>query len=400
MAVLGHPERQWAAIHVAGTKGKGSTCALLASIFRAAGVRVGLYTSPHLVHLSERIQMDGHPVTGETLAEAVAAVRPAVAQLPSSPTYFEVLTAMAFWSFARTEVEIAVLEVGLGGRLDATNVVEPLVSVITPVSLDHTDVLGSTLAAIAREKAGIIKPGRPVVVAPQPPEALAVLRAVAAERRAPCVEVAAHAAVRVLGTSVEGQRLALQTPARQYPAIHLPLLGAHQAENLATAVTALESLPAPWTITDTAITDGVAHVVWPGRLQVLDRRPWVVLDGAQNVASAAALRAAVQELWPGRAVHLVLGMSANKDLDGVAQALRPLAAFVVATQARHPRALPAETLAARLSRWFPAVATAATVEEAVARATLRTTPDDVVLVAGSLFLVGDLLTTREPALHG
>ncbi|OGX41580.1 MAG: hypothetical protein A3C53_08425, partial [Omnitrophica WOR_2 bacterium RIFCSPHIGHO2_02_FULL_68_15] len=317
MAALGHPERRWGAIHVAGTKGKGSTCALSAAILQAAGIRTGLYTSPHLVHLSERIQVDGRPVTAETLAAAVDAVRPSVAQLPSPPTYFEVLTAIAFWVFAEAGVELAVVEVGLGGRLDATNVVDPLVSVITPVSLDHTDLLGSTLTAIAREKAGIIKPGRPVVVAPQSPDALAVLKAVAEEQGAPCLEVAARAQVRVLEASAEGQRVALRTAAGTSRTIALPLLGAHQADNLATAVTALESLPAPWAIADAAVAEGAARVVWPGRLQVLERRPWVVLDGAQNAASAAALRDAVRALWPARPVHLVLGLSANKDLDGV-----------------------------------------------------------------------------------
>ena len=399
LAALGHPERRWAAIHVAGTKGKGSTCAILASILRAAGVRVGLYTSPHLVHLSERIQTDGHPVTPAMLAEAVAAIQPSVAQLSSPPTYFEVLTAMAFWIFARTEIELAVLEVGVGGRLDATNVVDPLVSVITPVSLDHTDLLGSTLTDIAGEKAGIIKPGRPVVVAPQLPEALAVVRAAAAARGAPCVEVSAHTEVRALEASTEGQRVSLRTAARQYPPVPLPLLGIHQALNLATAVTALEQLPVERRVSEAAVVAGAAQVSWPGRLQILQRSPWVVADGAQNGASAATCADAVRALWPGRPVHLILGLSANKDLDGVAQALRPLAASVIATQARHPRALPAGVLAARLAAWCPAVETAATVEEAVARATRRAAPDDVVLVTGSLFLVGELLQ-EAPAFRG
>ena len=227
-----------------------------------------------------------------------------------------------------------------------------------------------------------------------------MLKAVAEEQGAPCLEVAARAQVRVLEASAEGQRVALRTAAGTSRTIALPLLGAHQADNLATAVTALESLPAPWAIADAAVAEGAARVVWPGRLQVLERRPWVVLDGAQNAASAAALRDAVRALWPARPVHLVLGLSANKDLDGVAAALRPLAASVVATQARHPRAMPAAALASRLWRWFPTVATAATVEEAVAQAARRAAPDDVVLVAGSLFLVGDLLSAREAALHG
>lgn len=395
---LGHPERRWAAIHVAGTKGKGSTSALMASMLRAAGRRVGLYTSPHLIALEERIQIDGQAVAAEGWADAVEAIRPVAARLAAPPTYFEMLTAIAYWLFARQGVEIAVLETGLGGRLDATNVVEPLVAVITPISWDHADVLGSTLTVIAGEKAGIIKPGRPVVLAPQSPEVLTVLRAAAAARRAPTVEVT-EACWQVLDSTVEGQTVEVRTARHRYREIRLPLLGAHQAMNLATAVTAVGQLPARWDVPEAAVLRGAAEVRWPGRLQILGRRPWLVVDGAQNAASAAALREAVRALWPGQPVHLVLGISANKDLDGIVRALQPLTNDVLATQAQHPRALSAEALAAYLVRWFPGVECAASVREAVARATRAAAPDDVILVTGSLFLVGELLKEAPPA-HG
>ncbi|MBI4226709.1 MAG: bifunctional folylpolyglutamate synthase/dihydrofolate synthase [Candidatus Omnitrophica bacterium] len=395
---LGHPESRWAAIHVAGTKGKGSTCALLASILRAAGVRVGLYTSPHLIALEERIQIDGRPVTASELSEALDALHPAIARVPSPPTYFEALTAAAFWLFAERAVDVAVLEVGLGGRLDATNVVDPLVSVVTPISWDHAEVLGPTVAAIAGEKAGIIKPGRPVVLAPQPPEALAVLRASAQEHRAPLVEVA-NSHWRVVDTTPDGQTIDLHTSRHRYPAIRLPLLGAHQAMNLATAVAALEQLPPERAVPEAAVARGAAEVVWPGRLQILERRPWVVVDGAQNAASAAALRTAVRALWPRQTIRLILGVSADKDLAGIAEALRPLSPAVIATQARHPRALAAGELAARLSRWFSTVGTAASVHEAVTQAARLAAPDDVILVTGSLFLIGELLA-QAAAAHG
>jgi len=391
LTALGSPERRWPAIHVAGTKGKGSTCALMASILQAAGCRVGLYTSPHLVDLRERIQVDGQWVTEAELADAVEALRLAVESLETPPTWFEACTAMAFWLFARRQVEVAVIEVGLGGRLDATNVVESLVAVIAPISYDHTDVLGTTLAAIATEKAGIVKPGRPVVVAPQAPEVLAVIRRTAQARRAPCLEVAARIQSRLDAASVSGQRVTLQTPRGVYPAISLPLLGAHQVTNLATAVTALEALPAPWTVTPAAVADGVACVRWPGRLQVVARRPWLVVDGAQNAASAAALRDAIRALWPGRRLHLIAGLSANKDVEGFAEALAPLGASVMATQAQVPRALPASRLAARLRPWFPMVETVDTVAEAVARARRRASPDDCLVVTGSFFVIGELL---------
>lgn len=396
---LGNPQRRWASLHVAGTKGKGSTCALLAAMLQAAGYHVGLYTSPHLVTLRERIQLDGQWVTEPELAEAVSTVAQAADALPAPPTYFEVLTAAAFWLFAQRAMPVAVVEVGLGGRLDATNVLDPLVTVVTPISLDHTDVLGTTVAAIAAEKAGIMKPGRPVVVAPQPPGARAALRQAATERRAIWIEPAPPMMAPGRAPSRDGQRLTVRTPRRTYSDLALPLLGPHQAVNLATAITAIEALPPPWVVGPDAVAAGAARVEWPGRLQVLERRPWLVVDGAQNRGSAEAVASAVRTLWPEGRVHLVVGISANKDVDGVAEALRPLTATIIATQARSPRALPAAALAARLRRWFPVVETAPTVAEAVSAARRRADPDDCILVTGSLFVVGELLS-REPALHG
>lgn len=396
---LRHPERRWPAIHVAGTKGKGSTCALAASMLHAQGYRVGLYTSPHLVSVRERIQLNGQGVSEAELVEAVEALRPAVATLPAPPTFFEIYTAMAFWLFARWHVDLAVVEVGLGGRLDATNVVEPVVSVITPISFDHTELLGTTLAAIAAEKAGIIKSGRPVVVAPQPPEALAVIRAAARAAGAPCLEVARQVSAEVLAASLEGQQVVIQTPSRRYPTLTLPLLGHHQVINLATAVAALEALPPPWPVTPEAVVEGAARVQWPGRLQVLERRPWLLLDGAQNAASAEVLAEAVRTLWPDQRSHLVLGMSVQKDVEGMAAALAPLSpASVIATQAQVPRALPADQLAARLRPWFPAVELAASVEAAVARASDQAAAEDVIVVTGSFFVLGELLQ-RESVVH-
>ncbi len=396
---LGAPERQWPSLHVAGTKGKGSTCALLAAILRAAGYRVGLYTSPHLIDPRERIQLNGRWVEEAELTEAVAAVREAATQLGETPTYFEAYTAAAFWLFARWSVEIAVVEVGLGGRLDATNVLDPLVTVITPISLDHTDVLGTTVTAIAREKTGIMKTGRPVVVAPQTDGVLSELRTVATARRAPWVEVQEAARVETVAVSVEGQRVTIQTPRRTYPGITLPLLGAHQRVNLATALLALEALPDSWIISSGAVAAGVAAVQWPGRLQIVTRRPWVILDGAQNAASAAALAEAVRTLWPGHPVHLILGISSNKDVEGVAQALVSLVASVTATQSGHPRALPVRELAARLSPWYPAVSTAETVTEAVARLRQSCTEEACIVVTGSFYLLGELLSA-VPISHG
>ena len=391
METLWHPERQWASIHVAGTKGKGSTCAMLASILQAAGYRVGLYTSPHLVDLRERIQIDGIWIADDDLADAVESIRPAVEQLEDPPTFFEVLTAAAFWWFAWRQVQVAVIEVGLGGRLDATNVLDPLVSVLTPISYDHTALLGTTLQAIASEKAGIIKPFRPVVVAPQHRDAWDVIRPCATRLRAPCVAVDARVEWQAWGVEPEGQHLSLATPRRLYPALYLPLLGSHQAWNLATAVTALEMLPAEWMVKQDAVLEGVARVSWPGRFQIVDRHPWVVLDGAQNAASALALRDTVRSLWPDAAVHLVVGMSADKDVEGVAEALRPLTDSIVLTQASHPRAMPAARLAERFHPWFPRAEAVPDAGKAVDRLRARASDCDVVVITGSLFLVGEQL---------
>lgn len=401
LAALDHPERRWPALHVAGTKGKGSTCAILASVLRAAGARVGLYTSPHLVSLRERIQPDGRWVTDAELAGAVEAVRPAVAGLTSPPTYFEVLTAMAFWLFARWAVDVAVVEVGLGGRLDATNVIDPLVSVITPISFDHVAVLGSTLGQIAGEKAGIIKPGRPIVMAPQPPDARAVVEQAARLQRSRLVEVGAEIRVQRTGISPDGQDLIVTTRRHRYSPLHFPLLGAHQTINLATAVAALEQLPSEWRVSPSAVAAGVAGTHWPGRLQVAERHPWLVLDGAQNAASAEALQRAVAELWPGRRIHLVLGISSDKDLDGVISALHLLApATVVATQADTPRALPAGALATRLRQRFPSVRAVPHVEEAIEAARRAAAADDVILVTGSFYVLGEYLRAAQLVSHG
>ena len=391
LKALGSPEHQWPAIHVAGTKGKGSTCALMASVLHAAGHRVGLYTSPHLVSLRERIQLNGQWATEGDVIDACAAMQAAIDPREEPPSFFEVNTAMAFWLFARWGIEIAVVEVGLGGRLDATNVLKPLVSVVTPISRDHTDLLGSTLTEIAREKAGIIKPRHPVVVAPQADEAAEVLRAAAAAARVPVREVAQWVTARPVESSVNGQRVLLRTLHRDYSALELPLLGSHQVVNLATAVTALETLPLEWRVPPEAVRGGVAQVHWPGRLQILERKPWVVIDGAQNAASSEALVEAVRTLWPGAPIHLIVGMSANKDVEGMARPLASLCDSVTVTQARVPRALPAAQLGLRLRPWFRAIEIVDSVGEAVARAKARSMLEDVILVTGSFYVIGELL---------
>ncbi len=404
LSLLGDPHRAYPAIHIAGTKGKGSTAAITASVLRAAGYRVGLYTSPHLEDFTERIQVDGQPIPPERLAALVDEIKPAVAQVPYLTT-FELTTALGFLYFARQGVDAAVIEVGLGGRLDATNVLEaPLVSVITPLSLDHTAVLGDTLAQIAAEKGGIIKEGRPVVVAPQPPEALAVLTEIAARRQAPLLRVDEHFRWQRLTADLSGQTFRLSTPEGRAQTLRLPLLGPHQLENAATACAALEvaaaeGLPLP----DKALAEGLAAVRWPGRFEVFRRQPLVILDGAHNEAAAIRLAQTLKETLPGRKAVLVFGVSEDKDAAAMLHRLSPHLAEVIFSRAAHPRALPAAALAARygpaLSVPYRAVEPVeAAVQQALA-AVQQAPQQRYLLSAGSLFLTAAVRTVLKETDH-
>ncbi|MDP2952056.1 MAG: folylpolyglutamate synthase/dihydrofolate synthase family protein, partial [Chloroflexota bacterium] len=327
LALKDNPHRRAKTVHVAGTKGKGSIAAMVASVLRAAGYRTGVYTSPHLHTIRERVCVDGQMISEEDLASAVASLQPAVAAVEARAqfghlTTFEVLTALAFACFAERQVEWQVVEVGLGGRLDATNVVEPQVCVITPISRDHTEVLGPTLTHIAREKAGIIKGDCPVVASPQPQEALAVIRQVVEGHGADLVEVGKDVTWERMAFNLQGQSFQVWGRTGHYY-LTTPLMGAHQVENAATAVAALEALRDP-KVEAGSIAAGMARVDWPGRLEVLRKLPLVVADGAHNDASALRLREAVQESFQYRRLLLVLGTSSDKDIDGIVSALAPL----------------------------------------------------------------------------
>ncbi|MCC7359343.1 MAG: bifunctional folylpolyglutamate synthase/dihydrofolate synthase [Anaerolineales bacterium] len=408
---LGDPQRRYPVIHVAGTKGKGSVAALCASALRAGGYRTGFYTSPHLNDFCERVQVNGTYIPRGALAEIVSEFQ-ALAPHHPGVTTFELSTALAFVYFARQNVDVAVMEVGLGGRLDATNVVEPLVSVISSLSFDHTYLLGNTLAEIATEKGGIIKPGVPVVTAAQPPEALAALEQIAAERGAPLESVGRDWHHRALQHSLEMQRYEVwsEEEQRQLNALRaaghavawrptqleLPLLGRHQVENATLAYAALQAARrAGLPLTAGALAAGFRQVVWPGRFEVLRRAPYVVVDGAHNADSARRLAATVREYFPHQPVRLIFGASSDKDVAGMlAELLAPAVGViqVILTQAVHPRALEPEALAALARPAGVPVETAASVEAALARALAAAGPEDVVLAAGSLFVVAEVTT--------
>lgn len=405
--LLDHPERRYPSVVVAGSKGKGSTSALVASILRAAGYRTGLYTQPHLHHWRERVQVDGRPLPPVALAAAVERLQAIVPRLAAAcpsiarPTFYELGTAVALLHFAAAPVDIAVLEIGLGGRLDAVNTVTPLVSAITPISLEHTDVLGTTLAAIAGEKAGIIKPGVPVVVAPQPAAAAAVFERVAAECAAPLIQATERAAVQPAGDPAGPAALRGRQPVTvTLPpglagtaggvevALELPLLGAHQRENAATALAICEALAGRGlTISPAAAARGLATVRWPGRLEVVRRAPLVIVDAAHNPASAARLRAALATHFPDRQLTLILGVLNDKDIAGIAAELAPAASRVLATTGGAARSLPAAAVARAVVEAGGSAEETPDVATALERALATVGEQDMICVTGSLVTV-------------
>ncbi|MGC4114189.1 MAG: folylpolyglutamate synthase/dihydrofolate synthase family protein [Myxococcales bacterium] len=387
---LGRPERRMRVLHVAGTNGKGSTCAFAASILRAAGLRVGLYTSPHLVRMNERIQVDGVDISDEDQARGVEALLAACpwAADPADPlTFFEVDTAIALWHFAQRSVDVAVLEVGLGGRLDATNAIERCdVSAITRIGLDHTKLLGDTLAAIAGEKAGIFKAGAHAVIARQESEALEVLVG-AAEQGARSVLVAA----RDFGLGGEAQPYTFDThDGRAIPDLRLSLLGPHQRENAETAVQA--ALLVEPALEARAIRTGLASTLWPGRLEVVRSSPLTILDGAHNPDGARTLAQAMAQVFPGKRIHFVFGVLGDKDVHGVASRLVPLAAHLWLASPESERALPVEGLAKLVAPMGVPATTYPSIAAALDAATAAASAEgegSLVLVAGSLYVVGE-----------
>jgi len=392
LALLGRPHRELRHVHIAGTKGKGSTAAMIASALTASGVRTGLYTSPHLFSIRERLRLDGRPISCEELALLVGRVKPLLERHPSRfgfRTTFEVLTALAFLYFREKGAEWSVVEVGLGGRLDATNVIRPEVAVITSISLDHTDVLGATLDRIAAEKAGIIKPACPVIVSPQPPEALEVILRRCRETGSRAILVGRDITWEDLGGDLKGQRLRVYGLRGAYE-LFLPLLGEFQQENAAAAVAALEQIDHPG-ITPESIAQGLSRTSWEGRLQVLRERPAVVADGAHNAYSARRLRESLGRLFRFRKVFLIMGASLDKDIAGMARELAPLNPEVIAAASRHPRALPPKRLAAEWSRLGFAPLTMPDLPSALDTALSRAGPEDLILVTGSLFLAAEAI---------
>lgn len=384
LGALGNPERRYELVQVGGTNGKGSVAAMTATILKAAGRRVGLYTSPHLVSFRERIRVNGEPIGEDAVVDGVEALGTLVARFDAS--VFEATTAVALDHFAREQVDVAILEVGLGGRLDATTVGAPRATVMTPIALDHQAVLGETLEAIALDKSAIIRSGVALSAA-QTPEVAAILERRAREVGVPLLAEGRELHVRVRERSLAGQRLDLEGPDWRLADVRLALLGAYQPGNALLAAAAARGCGAD----DAAIRQGLARARWPGRFQVVRGEPTLVLDGAHNPAGAAALAASLREYFGATPLTLIIGVMRDKDAAGILAPLLPLATRVIVTAPTTPRAAAPEALRAALPPALRAAAASApSVVEALDMAH-RAARTPIVCVTGSVHLVGDAL---------
>ena len=409
LALLGDPQSAYATTHIAGTKGKGSTAAFIASALTASGIRTGLYTQPDLHTFRERIQIDGVPISEADVAALVPDIQAAVAQLPPDDAAqlitFEIGTALAFLAFARRGVAHAVIEVGLGGRLDPTNVITPLVGVITSISLDHTAILGDTISAIAGEKAGIIKPGMHIVTSAQDPAALDVISATCTERGTTLTRIGPdgsdahyHYATTPPTPIADPADLMpppfrIHTPTRD-DAVQIALLGIHQRQNATAALAALDALYMRGVpVTESGIQAGFRAAHWPARMQVVGAHPWLVVDGAHNADSLEKLLAGLAQTFVFDRLLLVFGTMQDKDIDGMTRimlAQQPRLAAIISTQGETPRATPAATLAGYFPTETPLLNAAFThVGDALAFALQSATPHDLICLTGSLALAGE-----------
>jgi dihydrofolate synthase/folylpolyglutamate synthase len=385
--VLGSPQNDFPSIHVAGSKGKGSVSAFCSSVLCNAGYKVGMYTSPHIKEFVERIQVDQKAISKNTLVEYVDEIKPAVDSVPGLTT-FEIMTGLALLFFAREEVDIAVIEVGLGGRLDATNIIIPEVSVITSLYLDHVAFLGDSLDKIAAEKGGIIKPGVPVICAPQKELALSVLKEISARNNAELIQVELAYPFDILSKTLDRQIFRI-TEAKNgnVSEFEIPLLGDFQVINAATAFAALDNLRSRgFPIDDLAIQRGLREVEWPARFEILRRQPPVIVDSAHNPASIGKLRETIDDFFPDLPMILVFGISEDKELDGMYNEILPRISYLICTQADHPRAMDSDELLLKAQIVESQGESIPDVQKALSKALDLAGKDKLVVVTGSIFV--------------
>lgn len=400
LARMGNPEKELVAVHIAGTNGKGSVAAIIDAVLRSAGLPVGKYTSPHLLYFNERICCNGRMVSDDELSKALTEVEAAAVEIEAAghdaPTFFECATAAAFKIFRQNQIKLAVIETGLGGRLDATNVVMPLVSVITRIGLDHTQWLGETVEEIAKEKGGIIKPGRPVVLGAMPDEARVVLEEIANRQGSPLVISEKMVTINAVKFSLEGLTVHISTNARDFGKIKSGLVGTHQYENIATAMAALAQIEEElgYTLPDSAYKSGLSEVVWPGRFQIVSKAPPVIVDGAHNPDGARALSQTLKQARFRGPIGMVAGFCEDKDYDTFLQIMKGIVSKAWAITVLSPRALAGEQvrnhmIAAGIDATIAADSSlSGTVAEALAWAEKE---QGAIIVCGSLFLVGAAL---------
>jgi len=406
MEMMGNPHRKFPSVHVAGTNGKGSTAVFVASMLQAAGYRVGLYTSPHLVDFAERIRINNVPIPvttvvrlAQNVCEGYGTAKPANGSEPINPTFFEVTTALAFAYFAEERVDIGVIEVGMGGKLDSTNVVTPLVSVITNIDLEHQKYLGNTLEEITAEKAGIIKAGVPVITGAVQPEVISIIEREAAARRAPVYRLWRDFMPQNIASGLE-QTFNYRGLAASYQAVRITMLGMHQIDNACLAMAAVECLlTAGLMVTEPALRLGLEQAHWEGRMERIANHPDIYLDGAHNPASAKKLARTLEKIKVGyRRTILVIGILEDKDYPRMVSELVPLVDHVVVTQPQYCRAMDIDTLKKEIERWHTSVISADTVERALGKAKLVASHDDLILVTGSLYVVGEARALFHPKL--
>ena len=398
---LGNPHRAIKTIHIAGTKGKGSTAYLVSSILRAAGYKVGLYTSPHIVYFTERIRIlegeSGRLISDEEVSDIVDILKPIIDKTQADAkfgnlTYFEVLTCLCFYFFAKEKVDYAVIEVGMGGRLDATNVITPLVSAITSISFDHTKELGDTLALIAKEKAGIIKDNTPVVVSMQQEEVKKVIRDVCRDKKSVTYEFGRDFHVKIKQVDNKESIFDVSTGKEKYDDLHLSLLGEHQIINAAVSIEITEILKSTGiNIPRESVYKAFRNASFIGRLEVIKEEPTIILDGAHNEASAFCLKDAITKLFNYEKLYLVLGMSKNKDIKAFADVLCPVAYEVILTKADSPRAAdPVKLTEEELISYSEKTICLPDVEQTLKYVLLRATPKDLICCTGSFYILAEV----------
>ena len=394
---LGNPHLNTKTVHIAGTKGKGSTAVMIAQVLIAAGYKTGLFTSPHLHTLRERIRVNNTMISESDFTAIVANLKPIVEAVNEEASYgqlttFEIMTAVVFTYFRKSHVDFQVLETGLGGRLDATNIAKPDVCIITSISLDHTEVLGNTIAKIAAEKAGIIKPGCTVISSPQvSSEATEVIENVCQKQQASLIQVGKDITWCKTGSNLHQQTMTVKGKTSEYE-LTIPLLGDFQLENAATAVASLEAIAKHGiTISPQNIADGFSHVEWAGRLQILNQAPLIVVDGAHNAYSMKKLVESVKDTFDYDKCFVIFGTSCDKDIAGMAQELKHLAHHIITTSSSHPRAASVSAVTDEFKNMSIKVEKAENVPTALSQALSMAEEKDIILITGSLFIIAEAI---------